>query len=185
MKDIEVILKKVMAGKPPSAEFREKLKARLMKEVQTRKIVLLCREVIRGRGLERVGHVPRRKILSIEDEPDIQKLLRIALNCRGRYQVVTVDNGLAGLELAEKENFDLIILDALTPVMDGYETCKRLKENPTTKEIPVIFLTAKTQAKEIEKGLALGALDYLTKPFDPLELPNQIEEILERIKGSV
>lgn len=133
---------------------------------------------------ERVGRMPRRKILCIEDEPDIQKLLRIALNCRGCYQVVTADNGLAGLELAEKENFDLIVLDALMPVMDGYETCKRLKENPATKKIPVIFLAAKTQAKEIQKGLALGAVDYLTKPFDPLKLPDQIEEILGRIKDS-
>ena len=128
--------------------------------------------------------LPRRKVLCIEDEPDIQKLLRIALNCRGCYQVLTADNGQVGLELAEKERVDLILLDAMMPVMDGYETCKKLKENPNTKDIPVIFLAAKTQAKEIQKGLALGAVDYLTKPFDPLKLPDQIEEILGKVKDA-
>lgn len=130
------------------------------------------------------SRLPRRKILCIEDEPDIQKLLRIALNCKGCYQVFTADNGQGGLELAEQERVDLILLDAMMPIMDGYETCKKLKENPATKDIPVIFLAAKTQAKEIQKGLALGAVDYLTKPFDPLKLPDQIEEILGKAKDS-
>lgn len=122
-----------------------------------------------------------RRVLCIEDEPDIRKLLSISLNCRGRYEVVTAENGEVGLEKAKKRRFDCILLDALMPVMDGYETCKRLKGDPQTRDIPVIFLAAKTQQKEIEKGMALGALDYLVKPFDPLTLPDQIEEILCRL----
>ena len=122
-----------------------------------------------------------RLVLCIEDEPDIRKLLSISLNCRGCYQVVTAENGAVGLEEAKKRKFDCILLDALMPVMDGYETCKRLKEDPQTRDIPVIFLAAKTQQKEIEKGISMGAVDYLLKPFDPLQLPDQIEEILARV----
>ncbi len=122
-----------------------------------------------------------RLVLCIEDEPDIRKLLSISLNYRGCYQVVTADNGAAGLEEAKKRTFDCILLDALMPGMDGYETCKRLKGDPQTRDIPVIFLAAKTQQKEIEKGISMGAVDYLLKPFDPLQLPDQIEEILARV----
>lgn len=126
---------------------------------------------------------PMRRVLCIEDEPDIQRLVQISLHCRGCYQVSTANNGQAGLEMAVKERYDLIILDALMPVMDGYETCKRLKENSVTQDIPVIFLAAKAQQKEIQRGLDVGAIDYLVKPFDPLKLPDQIEEILARIKS--
>ena len=123
----------------------------------------------------------RRLVLCIEDEPDIRKLLAISLNYRGSYKVVTAENGAVGLEEAKKSKFDCILLDALMPVMDGYETCKRLKADPQTRDVPVIFLAAKTQQKEIEKGMALGAVDYLLKPFDPLTLPDQIEEILAQL----
>lgn len=135
-----------------------------------------------GEGPEVASPTPL-KVLCIEDEPDILKLLKIALRQRGNYQVVTAPNGLVGLEMAEKECPDLILLDAMMPVMDGYETCKRLKENPATRHIPVIFLAAKTQQKEIKKGLDLGAVDYLTKPFDPMTLPDQIRDILNNSGG--
>ncbi len=122
------------------------------------------------------------KILCIEDEPDILRLLCLTLGSLGNFQVLTAENGPAGLEMAEKESPDLILLDALMPIMDGYEVCKRLKEDPATKDIPIVFLAAKAQQREIEKGLELGAIDYLTKPFDPLKLPEVIEEILARVK---
>ena len=68
------------------------------------------------------------------------------------------------------ERPDVILLDAMMPRMDGYETCRRLKADPATRHIPVIFLTAKAQETEIRKGLALGAVGYLVKPFDPIQL---------------
>ena len=122
------------------------------------------------------------KILCIEDEPDILRLLCLTLGSLGKFQVLTAENGLVGLDMAEKEGPDLILLDALMPIMDGYETYRRLKENPATKDIPIVFLTAKTQQREIERGLELGAVDYLTKPFDPLRLPELIGEILAKAK---
>ncbi|MEE8449609.1 MAG: response regulator [Thermodesulfobacteriota bacterium] len=131
------------------------------------------------------GGVRIPQVLSIEGEPDIRKLLSLSLNYKGRYEVITAENGTVGLEEAKKRKFDCILMDSLMPVMDGYQTCKRLKRNSQTKDIPVIFLTAQTQQKEIEKGMALGAVDYLLKPFDPMKLPDQIEQILARVgKGS-
>lgn len=120
-----------------------------------------------------------RKILLAEDEVDIQKVARMSLQFHGKVDVVVAANGEECLQLAERESPDVILLDAMMPKLDGYETCRRLKANPATKDIPVIFLTARAQEYEARQGLALGAIGYLTKPFDPATLHAKIVELVE------
>lgn len=119
-----------------------------------------------------------RKVLLAEDEEDIQKVARMSLQFQGRWEVIVAGNGEECLAKVSTERPDLILLDAMMPRMDGYETCRRLKADPATRDIPVIFLTAKAQESEIRKGLELGAVGYLVKPFDPMRLASQIREIL-------
>lgn len=124
------------------------------------------------------------KILLAEDEEDIQKVARMSLKFHGKVEVVVAGNGEECLQLAEREKPDVILLDAMMPKLDGYETCRRLKANPSTKNIPVIFLTAKAQEYEMRRGLSLGAIGYLTKPFDPSTLHQKIVELVERSKSA-
>jgi len=121
-----------------------------------------------------------KKILCIEDEPDIRKMIKISLQFKAGYEVLLAGDGFLGIEIAEKEIPDLILLDVRMPDLGGYETCRRLKDNPSTKDIPIIFLTAQAQEKEIKKGLAMGAMGYLTKPFHPMLLAEEIRAILKK-----
>ncbi|MGM0416476.1 MAG: diguanylate cyclase [Thermodesulfobacteriota bacterium] len=106
------------------------------------------------------------RILVIDDEPTNVQVLGNLLKNDYRIQVAT--NGDKGLTLAQKEpRPDLILLDVQMPELDGYEVCRLLKENPNTKTIPVIFVTARDTAGDEEKGLSLGAVDYISKPFHP------------------
>jgi two-component system, OmpR family, response regulator len=118
------------------------------------------------------------KVLVIEDEPDIQMLIQMSLEFTGGYDVVVASDGVTGLETAQMARPDFILLDAMMPGMDGFEVCQRLKGDPGTSQIPVVFLTAKAQASEIEEGLRLGAAGYLTKPFDPIRLKDDLEAVL-------
>ena len=120
-----------------------------------------------------------RKVLLVEDEDDIRKVAQISLQFRGGWEVSLAADGEECLERAVSDRPDLILLDCMMPRMDGYETCRRLKGDPTLREIPVIFLTAKSQESEVRKGLALGAIGYLIKPFNPMSLAAEIREILE------
>jgi len=86
--------------------------------------------------------------------------------------------GREGLEKAAQENPDLILLDVMMPEMDGYETIKALKSQPGTRHIPVVFLSARAQQAEIQKGRELGAIGYLVKPFDPMMLASQLDAIM-------
>ena len=126
-----------------------------------------------------------RKILLIEDEKDIQTLVKMSLEFTGGHQVIVADNGLTGIEMAEKELPDVILLDVMMPKLDGFETFRRLQDKENTKDIPVIFLTAKAQKKEREQGMALGAIGYLTKPFDAMKLNEEMEALLSdaNLKG--
>ena len=120
-----------------------------------------------------------RKILLAEDEEDIRKVAQISLQFRGGWVVTLATDGEECLLKAAQERPDLILLDCMMPKLDGYETCRRLKQDPVLREIPVIFLTAKSQESEVRKGLALGAVGYLIKPFNPMSLAAEIREILE------
>jgi putative two-component system response regulator len=105
-------------------------------------------------------------ILIVDDTPDNITLLSALL--KDKYKIKIATNGLKALHIASIDpSPDLILLDVMMPEMDGYETCKRLKENPQTNQIPVIFLTAKSQVSDEEMGLKLGAVDYISKPVSP------------------
>jgi CheY-like chemotaxis protein len=118
------------------------------------------------------------RILLIEDDPDIQKMVRLSLKYQGGHEVSVASGGREGLEKAAAENPDLILLDVMMPEMDGYETIKVLKTQPGTRHIPVVFLSARAQQTEIQKGRELGAIGYLVKPFDPMKLGTQLEELM-------
>jgi two-component system OmpR family response regulator len=118
------------------------------------------------------------RVMLVEDDADIQTVVRLSLKMRGVTDVLVVENGEDCLARLRDFRPEVILLDVMMPKLDGYETCRRLKDNPATKGIPVIFLTAKTQHYEIEKGMGLGAAGYLTKPFDPMKLYEQIVELL-------
>ncbi|MBU3916117.1 hybrid sensor histidine kinase/response regulator [bacterium] len=117
------------------------------------------------------------KILVIDDATEnIDMLIELL---KSDYMVSAARSGEKGLQLAEKHLPDLILLDIIMPEMDGYETCKRLKDIPLVKDIPVIFLTAKTDTEDIVKGFKLGAVDYVTKPFNTTELLARVQIHLE------
>lgn len=120
-----------------------------------------------------------KRILLIEDNLDMREntaeILQLA-----RYHVLTAKNGKEGVELAEKEKPDLIICDIMMPVLDGYGVLHMLSKNEPTSGIPFIFLTAKAERVDFRKGMEMGADDYLTKPFDDIELLNAVESRLKK-----
>lgn len=117
------------------------------------------------------------RVLLADDEPDIQLIARLALK-RAGFEVTAVTNGTEVLARVGEVKPEAILLDWMMPEMDGFETCARLKANPDTKDIPVIFVTAKAQESEIDRGLRLGAVGYITKPFDALSLGTQVKAFL-------
>jgi len=125
------------------------------------------------------------KILIIDDDVDTLKLVGLMLQ-KQSYQIVAANNGLQGLEQAETENPDLILLDVMMPGMDGYEVAKRLRANPLTANTPILMFTAKTQLDDKVTGFEAGADDYLTKPTHPSELNAHVKALLARTsKGKV
>jgi CRP-like cAMP-binding protein len=121
----------------------------------------------------------KRKILLIEDNPDVRENTAEILTLAG-YDVLTAFNGKAGVDLAQKEKPELIICDIMMPELDGYGVLHILSKNDDTAGIPFIFLTAKTEKADIRKGMNLGADDYLTKPFDDTDLLNAVEARLRK-----
>lgn len=120
-----------------------------------------------------------KKILLIEDNKDVRENTAEILTL-AQYQVITAANGKEGVELAQKEKPDLIICDIMMPVLDGHGTLHLLSKNEETSGIPFIFLTAKAERSDLRKGMEMGADDYLTKPFDDVELLNAIESRLRK-----
>ncbi len=116
------------------------------------------------------------RILVVDDEPNITEFLRVGLGYEG-YQVTTVADGREGLRRAEKEGFDLVILDVMLPSMDGFEVCRRLR---AVSKVPVLMLTAKDDVADRVTGLDTGADDYLTKPFSFVELLARVRAVLRR-----
>ncbi|GAC1606376.1 MAG: hypothetical protein NVS3B21_36190 [Acidimicrobiales bacterium] len=112
-------------------------------------------------------------ILVVDDDPVIQRLLAVNFEMEG-YRVVTAGDGVEGLERVVDDRPDLILLDVMMPRMDGIAVVRKLKADPATAAIPVILLSAKAQSTDISGGLDAGADDYVTKPFDPLELLDKV-----------
>ena len=120
------------------------------------------------------------RILIAEDEKDIRELVTFTLRGLAKHEVVQAVNGLDAVEKAQKLKPDLILMDGRMPRMSGYEACAKLKEIDSTKDIPIIFLSAKGQESEIKEGLTAGAHDYILKPFAPDELVTRVQEILSK-----
>lgn len=117
---------------------------------------------------------PRKSILIIDDSQTNLELISELFN-ESEFEVCIAPDGEVGIKKAEAERPDLILLDVIMPGIDGFETCRRLKKNPATKDIPVIFMTARSETVDKVKGLTIGAVDYITKPF-------QQEEVLARLR---
>jgi DNA-binding response OmpR family regulator len=120
-----------------------------------------------------------KKILLIEDNKELRENTAEIL-ALSNYEVVAAANGKEGVDLAGKENPDLIICDIMMPVLDGYSVLHMLSKNENTSSIPFIFLTAKAERSDLRKGMEMGADDYITKPFDDMELLNAVESRLRK-----
>lgn len=118
-----------------------------------------------------------KKIVLAEDEPQIARLVEFKLKKEG-YQVTWKENGEEALKAIKADKPDLILLDVMMPVMDGYEVLRRLKEDENLRSIPVVMLTARAQERDVVKGIDMGAEDYITKPFHPAELLARVKRIL-------
>ncbi len=118
-------------------------------------------------------------VLVVDDDPVIQKLLQVNFEMEG-YDVVIAGDGEEGLALAREERPDLVLLDVMMPKMNGLDVAAAMRSDATTEGIPIIMLSAKAQASDVQAGLDLGVDDYVTKPFDPLELLDRVGAILDR-----
>jgi len=123
------------------------------------------------------------KILHVEDEPDIRTIAKAALERIGNLTVESCESGSDTLEKVAGFAPDMVLLDAMMPEMDGPEVLKRLQERDDTKDIPVVFMTAKVQAAEIEEYKALGAVDVVPKPIDPMTLHQTLKDIWASLKN--
>lgn len=123
-----------------------------------------------------------KKILAVDDERHIVRLVQVNLE-RAGYEVVTAFDGKDALEKVANEQPDLVVLDVMMPYMDGFEVLQNLRKNPSTRELPVIMLTAKAQDADVFRGWQSGVDCYLTKPFNPMELISFVKRIFKSLEG--
>ena len=123
------------------------------------------------------------RVLVIDDEADIRTVAEMSLSKVGGMEVATSESGEEGLALAEGDPPDAILLDSMMPGLDGPATIERLKADERTREIPVVFLTAKLQPADRERYLELGARGVIAKPFDPMTLPDELRSALGASPG--
>ena len=119
------------------------------------------------------------KLLIAEDERDIRDLILFTLQFAG-FEVEAARDGSEAVEKAQQDSYDLILMDVRMPRMTGHQACSKLKEIESTKDIPVLFLSAKGQEAEVKQGLEVGAEDYILKPFAPDHLTRKIKEVLAK-----
>ncbi|MBK1686570.1 response regulator transcription factor [Rubrivivax gelatinosus] len=120
-----------------------------------------------------------KRVLIVEDQADIRKLIRMTLEFES-YEIHEAADGAYGLRLAQAVRPDLVLLDVMMPgEIDGLQVCQRLKNDPATRAMKIVLLTARGQARDREAGQAAGADEYLVKPFSPLQLIDTIERLLE------
>jgi len=117
------------------------------------------------------------KILICDDDPNIRNIVDFGLAAEG-FQVRVAADGDEALELVRREPPDLVILDVMMPGSDGIEVCRALKEDPRTRQVPVLLLTACAGKADRDRGLAAGADDYITKPFSPQRLVEKVQSVL-------
>lgn len=119
----------------------------------------------------------KRKILIVDDEPNIVMSLEYAFRKR-EFEVFVARDGTEALEIAEKQLPDVILLDIMMPHMDGYETLRLIRENDALKHTKIIFLSAKSKVADMQKGMAMGADSYMTKPFSVKKVVHGVEELV-------
>lgn len=123
--------------------------------------------------------MPGKTILVADDDPVILGLLEVNFEMEG-FTVVTAQDGAVALDRARSSRPDVIVLDVMMPRMTGHEVAAELKADPALADIPVIFVSAKAQGADVALGMELGAADYVTKPFDPIELVDRVAAVLEK-----
>ncbi len=121
------------------------------------------------------------KVLVIDDEDPIRLLCRVNLEAEG-MAVIEAKDGPSGLDQARSEGPDVILLDVMMPGLDGWRVAEELLDDTRTSEIPIIFLTARAEFRDRAKGLDIGGIDYVTKPFNPLDLAPRVRNMLARIE---
>jgi DNA-binding response OmpR family regulator len=121
------------------------------------------------------------KVLVIDDEAPIRLLCRVNLEAEG-MDVIEAADGPSGVEKAREEEPDVILLDVMMPGLDGWRVAEQLLEDDRTTRIPIIFLTARAEFRDRARGLDIGGVDYVTKPFNPLELAPLVQSLLDRIE---
>ena len=121
------------------------------------------------------------RVLVVDDEAPIRLLCRVNLEAEG-MQVLEASDGPSGLEEARREIPDVILLDVMMPALDGWRVAEQLLDNASTQDIPIIFLTARAEFRDRARGLDIGGVDYVTKPFNPLELAALVRDLLGRIE---
>jgi two-component system OmpR family response regulator len=121
---------------------------------------------------------PIEKVLMVDDEPHVRRVAELSLARVGKWVVSLAASGIEALAAAARDQPDLILLDVMMPGMDGPTTLSALQTQANVSAIPVIFMTAKVQDREIERYLGLGAAGVIRKPFDPMKLPDQIRRIM-------
>ncbi len=120
------------------------------------------------------------RVLVIDDEAPIRLLCRVNLEAE-RMQVLEAADGPSGLETARAEKPDVILLDVMMPGLDGWQVAEQLLDDERTSGIPIVFLTARAEFRDRARGLDIGGVDYITKPFNPLELAPLVEDVLDRL----
>jgi CheY-like chemotaxis protein len=122
------------------------------------------------------------RILHVDDEPDIREIVDLSLALNPEFQVRACSSGAEAIEAAARWSPGLILLDVMMPGMDGPTTLTHLRENPQTADIPVLFMTARAQAREVEQFISLGAQGVISKPFDPMTLASEVQTHLQALK---
>jgi DNA-binding response OmpR family regulator len=132
-----------------------------------------------NRSATSIDAMPDLTVLVVDDDPVIVRLLEVNFEMEG-YAVITAGDGEEAVAKAAADAPDVVVCDIMMPKMNGLQVVEHLRGDDATKGIPVILLSAKAQASEIQRGLDAGADDYVTKPFDPLELVDRVRDVLEK-----
>lgn len=120
-----------------------------------------------------------KKVLVVDDEVFIRKMIEVRLKAAG-LTVIEAENGVSALDKAVSERPDLIIMDVMMPKMDGFEVCEAIRSDPRIADTPILMLTARGQMVDIQRAMALGIIEYITKPFSPRELAEKVLKILKQ-----
>ena len=120
------------------------------------------------------------KVLVIDDEAPIRLLCRVNLEAE-KMEVLEASDGATGLAIAQEHQPDVVLLDVMMPGVDGWQIAEQLLDDPRTARIPIIFLTARAEFRDRARGLDIGGVDYVTKPFNPLELAPLVQDVLARV----